>query len=132
MNIFYLLSMSTPKGHKFLHQDLTTSGIPSYLVYIIKAPEKELDKTPTVCLMPEKKEITVTTAFHYESGLRLLDCDVTFTFLSAPAVLQACLSSKLNLEESAARAWMNCRLYSIFTTHVKCSTQEEKVMLVNC
>lgn len=41
------------------------------------------------------------------------------TFLSAPAVLQACRSSGLNLDESAASAWTNCRLYSIFTRQVK-------------
>lgn len=48
-----------------------------------------------------------------------------FTFLSAPAVLQACLSSGLNLEEIAAKAWMNWRLYSILTTQVKCSAKRD-------
>lgn len=47
------------------------------------------------------------------------------TFFSAPAVLQACLSSGLNLEESAAKAWMNWRLYSIFTTQLKCSAKRD-------
>lgn len=61
--------------------------------------------------------------------LLLPSCDFTFTFLSAPDVLQACLSSGLNLVDSAARAWVNCRLYSIFTTQVKCSTQEDTVTL---
>lgn len=49
------------------------------------------------------------------------------TFFSTPAVLHACLSSGLNLEESAARAWTNWRLYSIFTTQVKCSAKEDSL-----
>lgn len=47
---------------------------------------------------------------------------IFLTFLIAPDELQACLSSGLSLVESDTRAWMNCRLYSIFTTQVKCST----------
>lgn len=54
-----------------------------------------------------------------------LEFEDLFTFLSAPAVLHACLSSGLNLEESAAKAWMNWRLYSIFTTQVKCSAKRD-------
>lgn len=52
---------------------------------------------------------------------------INVTFFSTPAVLQACLSSGLNLEESAAKAWMNWRLYSIFTTQVKCSAKEDSL-----
>lgn len=58
-------------------------------------------------------------------SLKKLEFKDLFTFLSAPAVLQACLSSGLNLEESAAKAWMNWRLYSIFTTQVKCSAKRD-------
>lgn len=55
---------------------------------------------------------------------------MTLTFLSAPEVLQACLSSGVNLEESAARAWTNCRLYKVFTTQVKCSEQGDNYYII--
>lgn len=41
-------------------------------------------------------------------------------------MLQACLSSGLNLAERAARAWVYCRLYSVLTKQMKCSTGTER------
>lgn len=52
--------------------------------------------------------------------------DMSITFLRAPDVLQACLSSGLNLAERDARAWVYCRLYSILTRQMKCSAGTER------
>lgn len=51
------------------------------------------------------------------------------TFLAAPVLLQASLSSGLNLTDRAARACVYCRLYSTFTTHVKCSAHKHTAWL---
>lgn len=61
-------------------------------------------------------------------------CDVRFigrTFLAAPVLLQASLSSGLNLMDRAARACVNCRLYNTFTTHVKCSAHKHNMLIIN-
>lgn len=69
---------------------------------------------------------TIPEKINFGSGISQRGFCLTSTFLSAPVALQACLSSGLNLEERAARAWMNCRLYSIFTTQLKCSAQKRE------
>lgn len=89
-------------------------------------PSWSSGSVPVSSWCPAKPQRTKSGWHSNTRSISALECArCPFTFLSAPAVLQACLSSGLSLEESAAKAWMNWRLYSIFTTQVKCSAKRD-------